>query len=63
MADKNSMDLKKVKELVDLMKENDLVEVEISRCRCADDAAGADGAACCRSCTCRCSCSRCCPGR
>lgn len=29
MAEKNSMDLKKVKELIDLMKENDLVEVEI----------------------------------
>ena len=29
MADKNSMDMKKVKELIDLMKENDLVEVEV----------------------------------
>lgn len=29
MSDKNAMDLKKVKEIVELMKENDLVEVEI----------------------------------
>lgn len=30
MSDKNAMDLKKVKELIDLMKENDLVELEIA---------------------------------
>ena len=30
MSDKNPMDLKKVKELIDLMKENDLVELEIA---------------------------------
>lgn len=29
MSDKNEMDLKKVRELIELMKENDLVEVEI----------------------------------
>ncbi len=30
MSDKNPMDLKKVKELIDLMKENELVELEIT---------------------------------
>ena len=30
MSDKNPVDLKKVKELIDLMKENDLVELEIA---------------------------------
>ncbi len=30
MSDKNPMDLKKVKELIDLMKENELVELEIA---------------------------------
>lgn len=29
MSDKKSMDIKKIKELIDLMKENDLVELEI----------------------------------